>query len=285
MVLPVAPAAQNNSLVDDVDEAMEVYEETGFKDPDRFKKGVIDHLQRGRTQGIPKLAEKIAIIKAAADSKLAFLSQGFMANNQPLAALLAELAQTFKKKGKPTAEKTDTLLYSLHETIEANNEYAKTTKMAGVATTRNKGKKGVTLKDPTNPGFVDQLRALILAATKAYKDLDDWTPSDDVGKILKYCHPTRNKNGMYDLDAVKSLSMQCPFCAAAGHQSTMVVFEPDNHEEKKKKRHSATRIQCPRCRLELLEQTGKARQEASKEQVAQDESCLYLQSLTQSGQH
>jgi hypothetical protein len=144
MVPPFASANQNNSLVDDVDEIEEVNDkETNIEDPDRFKKGVIDRLERGRMQGIPKLAKKIAIVKAAADSKLAFLSQGFMANNQPLAALLVELAHTFSKKAKPTAEKTATLLYSLHEIIEAHDEYAKATKMAGAATTRSKGKKGL----------------------------------------------------------------------------------------------------------------------------------------------
>jgi hypothetical protein len=140
----------------------------------------------------------------------------------------------FVNKNKATAVTTAPLLYLLFEIFESHDEYAEAAKAADAViarTTRNNGKKraAVPTKDPP---FVHRLRTWIQAATESFLAAEDRLPSDLAAKIHKYRFPTQHEHLTYHVDSVTEVALFCPFCAADGHQSTMVVYEATLHQTK-----------------------------------------------------
>jgi hypothetical protein len=230
---PSAPADHSNppEIVDCLTDGEEVVNEVmGGEDPDKLKRGIIEHLQKSRSPGLPKLAEKTALLKEA--GKLAFLPRGFTTGNAKVAEFVAELASMFVNKSKATAVTTAPLLYLLFEIFESHDQYVEAVKAADAAitrTTRNNGKKraAVPMKDPP---FVHRLRSWIQAATESFLVAEDRVPSNLAAKIRKYRFPTQYKHLLYHVDSVTEVGLFCPFCAADGHQSTMVVYEATVHQ-------------------------------------------------------
>jgi hypothetical protein len=141
-----AAAAQHDPFDPSDDEIEVVNQETGLDDQDRLKRGIIERIQKGRggANGLPKLDDKIALLKEAAKGMQAFLFPAFITDHaQAFAKLHAEMASIVGKKGKPSAESTATLLYSVYEMLEANSEHA-TARKNDLAT----GKKKKGRKDP-----------------------------------------------------------------------------------------------------------------------------------------